>query len=88
MIHLYPSLEACVETQAKRLYKQITSTLMKTSDDASLQEQLETLHLFLEQADFKKLRAESEPLLVEGKKVTFTLWREGSKSNWEMKAVS
>jgi hypothetical protein len=85
-IILRPTLDACVETQAKRLYNQTTSALLKTPENTALQNQLETLRLFLEQANFKKLRAESEPLLIEGKKVTFTLWREGSESKWEMKA--
>lgn len=85
-LNLLPTLDACVETQAKRLHNQTASSLLKTPDDTALQEQLETLRLFLEQADFKKLRAESEPLLVEGKKVTFTVWREGSKAQWEMKS--
>ena len=83
---LYPTLDACIETQAKRLHNQATSALLKTPDDTALQEQLETLRLFLEQADFKKLRTESEPLLIEGKKVTFTVWREGGKAQWEMKS--
>ena len=56
-------------------------------DDTALQNQLETLLLFLEQADFKKLRTESEPLLIDGK-VTFTVWREGGKVRCDMKASS
>jgi len=83
---LYPTLAACVETQAKRLYDQTASALLNNPDDVILQEQLETLQLFLEQADFKKLRAESETLLIEGRKVTFTVWREGDKARWEMKS--
>ena len=82
---LIPTLDACVETQAKRLHNQTVSAILKTPDDLTMQEQLEALRLFLEQADFKKLRAESEPLLIEGKKVTFTVWREGGKARWEMK---
>jgi hypothetical protein len=84
VITLHPSLDACIETQAKRLFNQTASTLLKTPDDIRLQEQLETLRLFLEQADFHKLRAESEPLLLEGRKVTFTIWREGGKAQWHM----
>jgi len=86
ILSLLPTLDACIETQAKRLHNQTTSALMKTPEDTALQEQLEILRLFLEQADFKKLRAESEPLLIEGKKVTFTVWREGDKAQWEMKS--
>jgi hypothetical protein len=75
-----------VETQARRLYNHSVSALLKTPDDPTLQEQLETLRLFLEQADFHKLRAESELLLLEGKKVTFTVWQEDGKARWQMKS--
>ena len=86
-LKLTPTLDACVETQARRLHNQTVSALLKTPDDPTLQEQLETLRLFLEQANFHKLRAESEPLLIEGRKVTFTVWREGGKARWEMKGL-
>ncbi|MDO9334437.1 MAG: hypothetical protein Q7T57_07955 [Dehalococcoidales bacterium] len=84
MVILHPTLDACVETQARRLYNQTVSALLKTPDDLRLQEQLETLQLFLEQADFHKLRAESELLLIDGRKVAFTVWREDGKARWKM----
>lgn len=84
-ISLHPTLDACIETQAKRLFSQTSSSLLKCPDDSQLQNQLETLRLFLEQADFHKLRAKSEPLLLEGKKVTFEVWQEGNRSQREMK---
>ena len=85
ILNLLPTLDACVETQAKHLHHQTVTALLKSPDNPTLQEQLETLQLFLEQADFKKLRAQSEPLLIDGKIVTFTVWREGDKAQWEMK---
>jgi hypothetical protein len=85
LLSLLPTLDACIETQAKQLFNQATSILLKNPDDSILQQRFKTLRLFLEQADFHKLRAESEPLLLDGKKVTFTVWREGSKARWEMK---
>ena len=85
LTELIPTLDACVETQAKRMHNQTTSALLKTPDDTNLQGQLEILRLFLEQADFKKLRVVSEPLLLGGKKVTFTVWREDGKARWHMK---
>lgn len=81
---LVPTLEACVETQAQRFYNQTVPSLLKTPDDLRLQKQLETLRLFLEQVDFHKLRAESEPLLIEGRKITFTVWQDGGKAQWKM----
>jgi hypothetical protein len=85
VVFLHPTLDACVETQAKRLYNQTASSLLGTPDNTELQCQLETLRLFLEQADFHKLRAESEPLLLESKKVTFEVWRENNYAQWKMK---
>ncbi len=84
VITLNPTLEACVETQAKRLFDQTASQLLKSPENRTFQERLETLRLFLEQADFHKLRAESEPLLVEGKKAVFKVWREGDDAKWQM----
>jgi hypothetical protein len=84
VVTLNPTLEACIETQAKRLFNQTASQLLKSPENPTLQEQLETLRLFLEQVDFRKLRAESEPLLLEGKKVVFKVWREGYQVNWKM----
>jgi hypothetical protein len=83
-IPLLPTTSACIETQAKRLYNQTLSQLMKKADDPRLQERLETLRFFLEQADFHRLRAESEPHLIEGRKVTFTVWQENGQARWEM----
>ena len=84
VVTLNPTLEACIETQAKRLFNQIASWLLRSMDNPTLQERLETLRLFLEQADFHKLRTESEPLLLEGKKVVFKVWRERDDAKWQM----
>ena len=50
-------------------------------------EKAETLRLFLETADFKKLRAESEKQLIEGKTVLFTVYLEGRASKYEMHVI-
>ncbi len=85
VVNLNPTLEACVETQAKRLFNQTSSQLLKSPENASLQEQLETLRLLLEQGDFHHLRADSEPLLLEGKKVVIEVWKEGGDAKWQIK---
>jgi hypothetical protein len=87
VVTLNPTLDACIETQAKRLFNQTASQLLKSPEDLTLQEQLETLRLFLEQADFHKLRTESEPLLIDGKKIEFVVWQESGKALWEMKIL-
>jgi len=80
-----PELEACVETQAKREYNQTLSELLKKGESKDLEEKLELLRLFLESADFNKLRSESEKHLVAGKRVKFILHLEEGKLKYEMK---
>ena len=72
-IALIPSLDACVQTQAKRLYNKTLSQLLESGENTALEKKLELLTLFLETADFNKLRSESEQHLIEGKEVTFTI---------------
>ena len=84
-VTLNPTLDACIETQAKQLFNQTASQLLESTENPTLQEQLDTLRLFLKQADFHHLRAESEPLLLEGNEVVFKVWREGNDAKWQMK---
>ena len=74
-----------METQAKREYNRVLSELLKKGENKELAEKLETLRLFLESADFNKLRSESEKHLVAGKKVKFILHLEEGKPKYEMK---
>ncbi len=71
----------------KRQYNKILRELLKKGDDKELGEKLETLRLFLESADFNKLRSESEKHLVEGRKVKFILHLEEGKPEYEMKII-
>ncbi len=83
-VDLEPELDACVETQARRRYNQVLSELVDRGARKGLTEQYEILRLFLETADFNKLRQESEKHLVEGKKVRFILRLEDGKVKYEM----
>ena len=71
----------------KRQYNKILRELLKKGDDKELGKKLETLRLFLESADFNKLRSESEKHLVEGRKVKFILHLEEGKPEYEMKII-
>ena len=86
-IELEPELDACVETQAKRQYEQTQRELLKGGEEGELTEKLELLRLFLESADFSKLRGESESHLIEGKRVKFVLSLENGKPKYEMRIV-
>ena len=49
-----------------------------------LEEKLEVLRLFLETADFKKLRSESEKQLTAGRTVRFLVHMENGVPDYEM----
>jgi hypothetical protein len=54
-IELIPDLEACVETQARRRYNQLTSQLLGNSKESQLAGKLELLRWFLEPASGSSL---------------------------------
>ena len=74
-----------MQTQAKRKYNQILSELLRKGEEAELAEKLEILRLFLESADFTRLRSESEKHLVERRGVKFILYQEKGILKYEMK---
>lgn len=73
-IKLEPNLSHCIETVAKREYERVLSLLLRANEeDSELAEALELLRLFLESADFGRLRSLSEDLFLDGKRVEFLL---------------
>jgi len=85
-IELTPTLEFCIESTARQEYKKSADEYMQSGKkDRKLEEKIELLRMFLETMDFRKLRAESEKHLVEGKKVKFILTSEKGKPRYEMK---
>ena len=85
-IELIPTLDLCIEGTARQEYKKSADEYMRNGQkDRKLEEKIELLRMFLETADFRKLRAESEKHLIEGKKVKFILTSEKGKPRYEMK---
>jgi hypothetical protein len=85
-IELVPTLDLCIEGTARQEYKKSADEYMrKGKKDRKLEEKIELLRTFLETADFRKLRAESEKHLIEGKKVRFILTSGKGKPKCEMK---
>ena len=76
-----------METKAKREYQKTTSEILNKGEEKELQQSLEILRLFLETTDFKKLRKEYEPHLIEGKQVKFTLHLVRGKPRYEIKIL-
>jgi hypothetical protein len=84
-IELFPSVSHCIETAARDEFWNSANQYMEgEQQDKKLGEKIELLKAFLESADFKRLRSDSERHLVQGKKVRFVIrWKEG-KPSYEM----
>ena len=87
-IELAPDLSSCIETVAKREHEEVVKKLLAVAEpDPALVEKAETLRAFLESADLKGLRAESEKHLVEGRKVRFIVSRKDGVVKYEMQVL-
>ena len=84
-IELAPELDECIETKAKKEYQRICALVMNGEAKSSLLSRLELLRLFLETADFPKLRSDSEQLLAQGKKITFLISEKSGRAVYKMK---
>jgi len=74
------------EGTARQEYKKSADEYMqRAKKDKKLEDRIELLRMFLETMDFRKLRAESEKYLVEGKAVKFILTSVKGKPEYEMK---
>lgn len=84
-IELRPTLTHCIQTTAKQEYSRgLDQYLQEEEEDAELGARIELLRLFLESADFRELRRESEKHLVRGKTVRFLLYLEAGELRYEM----
>ncbi|MFC1935460.1 hypothetical protein ACFLX9_01660 [Chloroflexota bacterium] len=84
-IQLFPALSNCIETVAKREYRVTLGQLLAGDEEnKELQERIELLRVFLETADFRRLRTESEKHLLEGRKVKFVVHLEEENAKYEM----
>ena len=83
-IELIPDLSQCIEITAKKEYENTLRQILATEANEQLEEKTETLKLFLQTADFKKLRAESEQHLLTGKNVRFIIYLKGGALKYDM----
>lgn len=84
-IELVPDLSHCIETVAKREYREATAKLLAVPKaNNELEKRIELLRTFLETIDFRKLRQESEKYLVEGRTVKFIFYLENGTPKYEM----
>jgi hypothetical protein len=88
-IELVLDLSHCIETMAKRQYEGTLKQLLATAAaNKELEEKAEILRLFLQTANFKTLRAESEKFLIKGKVVKFVIYSEEEASKYVMRVLS
>jgi hypothetical protein len=88
VIELIPDLSSCIETVAKREYEKVNKMLLTAAKwDEELGQKAETLRLFLESMDFRKLRSESEKHLLNGKNVKFVIFLENGQLRHEMQVI-
>ncbi len=87
-IELVPDLDHCIETAARLEYRRsVDEYLRQGGGGQELEAKIELLRQFLETANFRELRRESERYLEEGKKVKFIIrWHEG-KLTYELKTL-
>lgn len=87
-VELMPDLEHCIETLARLEYQQSVSKYLRQEGvDQELEARIELLRLFLETANFRELRRESEKYLMEGKRVKFVIALCGGKLTYELKIL-
>jgi len=73
-IELVPTLSECIHTLAAKRHDEAVRQLLAAGKPMpELQETEKLLRKFLETADFRQLRAESEALLAMNRKVKFVL---------------
>jgi len=85
-IELVPDLNHCIETVAKQKYAEVVRQLLSSgAGDEKLCERAKLLRSFLETADFKKLREESERYLVGGRRVKFVVYLKAGAAMYEMR---
>jgi len=88
LIELIPDLSSCIETIARREYAKASKTLLSAAkSDEELEQRAEILRLFLESADFRKLRAGSEKHLLNGKNVKFVVFLDNGQLRYKMQVL-
>ena len=76
-IELVPDTTHCIETVARREYQNLVKVCLHNEKDfRESGQKVELLRVFLESADFRKLRRDSEGHLSKGQKVKFELYSE------------
>jgi hypothetical protein len=87
-IELVPDPEHCVQTRARQDFAAAMSQLIAGDQSPDLKQRLELLRAFLEEADFGRLRRESEAHLAQGRKVKFIIDGPGGPGGWSVRMTA
>ncbi len=80
-----PDLSHCIETVAKKEYRETVQRLLSAEElGDKCEEKAKILRLFLQVADFRKLRAESEAHLLQGERIRFMVYLEDGMVKYDM----
>ena len=84
-MELIPDLSHCIETVARREHDRLVRDYFRAGEgDAEFEEKVELIRSFLQSADFRKLRRESEGYLLKGENIKFILYREEGKTKYRL----
>jgi hypothetical protein len=84
-IELIPDLSNCIETVARKEYENLVRSYLQAGEsDSEFEDKVELIRAFLESADFRKLRQQSEVYLLKGQNIKFILYRERGKAKHKM----
>ena len=87
-IELIPDMNHCIETVTRNKYSELARELLTCGEACTeRQDKLEMLRFFLDTADFRQLRADSEKHLLKGKKVIFTVYFECTIPRYDMTVI-
>ena len=84
-IELVPDLLHCVQTRARQEHSATMNRILSGDHSPELERRLELLRAFLEEANFSRLRRESEEHLTQGRKVRFILSGSAGHGKWSVK---
>lgn len=84
---LVPDVSHCIEAVARSEYQKcVAASLRPEPQDPAVGIRLQILKGFLEQADFPRLRRESEPLIRASRPVRFRVVLAGERAQWRMES--
>jgi hypothetical protein len=84
---LTPDANHCIETVARNEYRRCIDEYFRSdAPTPELEARVETLQRFLEYADFRRLRRESEPFVTAGRLVRFLVALHGERVRWRIES--